>query len=850
FATVTVTDVQVIPDRTTEIDVTMQEEVLQGEEIVVVAERPIVERDRTTTTAFVDQKQIEALPVTSVSEIIDLQAGVVEGHFRGGRTNEVSYVVNGVPINNPYNNTAAFEVEQNMISSLEVITGVFNAEYGQATSGVVNIETKSAPSKWTASALGFVRAIASTRKYPFLNRVVEDGQSLTDLRYDNFVEQEYSLWDIADPTNRVEGNLTVGGPIVKEKLGVVLNARYVNDRGTLFGRDLFRPGDYSSYIINPPLFGYRDPENPQQDYVIESTGTGDFVPMSTGERLSLNGTAVLQIARPLKLEYNVFFQDGNSQGFSHSGKYVPDGRNTGYFSNITHIVGLRYVFSGKTFGNLSYSFQNDKYDSYLYKDSSNPLLVPSNFASQTGEYAFRVGGNDLFSVDQRTRSHNIVASISSQVSRAIQIKTGVQARFYELDNDSYPILHIITGSDNRTSRPTSWNVLIPDEQDWRRNILKVKPREISAYVQDKIELTNLIINTGVRFDLFDPNYIVPRFWSQADSAYVRDPSNPADSIYNRIDTSVKYQFSPRVGVAFPISERGVIRFSYGMFFQVPNYSDIFANPNYTLNRGGTVTNFGNPDIQPQRTSTFEIGLQQGVTDALGMELTLFTKDVRELLASEIQLTDSGDFIVRSINRTYGTVRGFTLSIFQRPIGPVAWTVDYTLQFADGSYAVSGDQFLRVRNGLDETFSLARLEWDRRHVVNNTVTVSPTDDLRLTLINRLTTGRPYTSVRSFVQSTVPYNVDRPTSFLSDLRVYYKPFFLPTENAQIFLQVDNLFDSKIQTQVYSDSGTATETPTLERNRNVQIQGLNTIDEYFSRQDFFGAPRRVALGLSLNF
>ncbi|MEM6648549.1 MAG: TonB-dependent receptor, partial [Bacteroidota bacterium] len=134
FARKTVEDVRVNIGETTRIDFEMREEVFEGEEIVVTAEREIVQVDRTTTTAFVDSEQLEALPVQTVQGAINLQAGVVAGRFRGGRTGEVATFINGVPINNVFNNSQSFEVEQNMVSQIEVISGVFAAEYGQAMS--------------------------------------------------------------------------------------------------------------------------------------------------------------------------------------------------------------------------------------------------------------------------------------------------------------------------------------------------------------------------------------------------------------------------------------------------------------------------------------------------------------------------------------------------------------------------------------------------------------------------------------------------------------------------------------------------------------------------------------------
>ena len=99
YATVIVKNVEVIVDKTTTVDVELEPAVLEGQEVVVTAQRPIVEKDRTTTTSFISSSQLEALPLVSINEAINKQAGVVDGHFRGGRIGEVAYLVNGVPIN-------------------------------------------------------------------------------------------------------------------------------------------------------------------------------------------------------------------------------------------------------------------------------------------------------------------------------------------------------------------------------------------------------------------------------------------------------------------------------------------------------------------------------------------------------------------------------------------------------------------------------------------------------------------------------------------------------------------------------------------------------------------------------
>jgi hypothetical protein len=836
FAEFRVTDIEVNPDRTTTIDVRMREAVIEGQEVTVVAERPLVQRDRTTTTAVVNERQIANLPVVNLAQIVNLQAGVVDGHFRGGRRNEVSYMVNGVPINNPYTNTAGFEVEQNMVSSLEVISGVFNAEYGQAMSGVVNITTRGVSDRWTASALGYLRTFATNREMEFVERTSAPGEGLS---FSDFRSSPVSFTEAADFTNLLDGQMTVGGPLVKDKLGVRVTGRYVRDKGHFIGRDLFRPSDATLYVNTPPPGGYTDPQNPQADWRIMSTGSGDFVSMSDGERFSINAAAVYEASRRLKLDYNLFMQSGSYRGFNHFRKYTPFGQNTEASLNMTHILGTRYTLTNTTFLNLSYSFQRNDYDNRLYPTPTDGRHVSPEAANRVGAFAFAVSGNDLYVVDHRTSSHTIVGNITSQVNRIHQVKSGFQLRYHVLDNESFDI------DVNQATGQAS-----PASERWRRTVLNARPLELSAFIQDKMEVEDLIINAGVRFDLFSPDFDIPLDWDQANRRYIRDPSNPADSLLNRRASSTKRQISPRIGIAFPISSTGVIRFSYGLFFQLPELSQVYVNPAYVVNEYAPITRYGNADIRPQTTSTFEIGLQQGLTEDLGMEITLYTRDIRNLIGDRITYdVGTTNYVVRYINRDYGTVRGVTFSLFQRPRGKLSWNVDYTLQYASGSSAISGDAFQRVEAGLGETLTLTRLDWDRRHSLNATVTYEPIQGLNMTMVNRLNSGNPYTTVRSFVSSYIRNNKDRPYFYLADLRMYYKPAFIG-RNVSVLFQLDNLFDATPEYGIYSDSGNAFETIDKERNRGSILQGINTIDDYFYRQDFLGAPRRVSVGINLQF
>ncbi|NNE35481.1 MAG: TonB-dependent receptor, partial [Rhodothermales bacterium] len=662
FTTVSVSNVKVIVDKTTTVDFTLQEEVLQGEEIVVIAESPIVQVDRTTTTSVLDKEQLEALPVTNLGEAINLQAGVVDGHFRGGRTGEVAYLVNGVPINNAFSSDASFEIEQNMVESLEVISGVFNAEYGQALSGVVNVVTKGLPRKWSGSFLGHVGAIASDRDMEFIKRNVGPG---TGLSADDFTSEFVPFSTAAEFPNQVDIQASLGGPIIKDKLGIQASVRLLDDNSFFIGRNLFAPSD-SSQNLNSGL--------PREFWSIESTGDGEFVSMNTTNRISVNSSLSYNLSSKIKVDYNVFVQDGEFRGFSQSQKYVPDGRNRVEFFNQTHILGLRFAIDEKSFANLSYSYLNDKTDVRLYESAFDERYVSSSLSSLQGSNAFQVGGNDLFTSDQLTETHTVVGDYSRQVNRVHLMKAGFLVRLHNLDNRDFGI--------ERSFR--TGNLPQPSPDQFSDNSLKTSPKEFAVYLQDKMEFTGLIVNAGLRYDYFQADYQIPIDWTQAADEQIPDPANPSNLISNRQDADVQMQVSPRLGIAFPISATGVMRFSAGLFFQIPAFNQLYQNPEYEVNPQSSSNTYGNPGIEPERTLSFEVGLQQGLTDDMGVELTIFSKDVRNLTGQEILRDPNGNFAVRAINRDYGTIRGVTASLFQRPDGPVSWTLDYTLQFAEGT----------------------------------------------------------------------------------------------------------------------------------------------------------------------
>jgi outer membrane receptor protein involved in Fe transport len=843
FATTKVEEVEVIVDKTTEVNMTMREEVIEGQEIVVTAERPIVEKDRTTTTAYISSKQLEDLPLVSVNEAVNQQAGVVDGHFRGGRTGEVAYLVNGVPINNAYNNSAAFEVEQNMVSSLEVISGVFNAEYGQALSGVVNIVTKGVSNEWSADFLGYTGTIFSGRELEFVRRDAEAGQFLS---IDDFSTENVSYTEASTKFANYDVQFSAGGPIIKDKLGFQATARYVKSPGHLIGRNLFSPDDQQLSITDRGIVRGLASNN-SENWILESTGDGGFEELNYQDRYSLNTSLVYEVTGNLKIDYNLFLQSLDGRNYDHSYKYNPSGINKYYNVSQNHILGIRYTMGQNSFANFSYSYLNDQGEFKLYNSAQDteldPRYVGPDFAEQQGQDAFRLGGNYLSSSEDITQTHTIVTDFTSQLNNVVLFKTGLSARFHNIDNESFGITAIEVGGGEE--------VLIRSINPLANSTLEVSPYEAAGYAQAKFEFEDLIINAGLRFDYFEPDFVVPIDINQASKEFISNPetANPNDSLYNRKAAPTSFQLSPRLGIAFPISETGVMRFSAGLFFQTPQLNLLYTNNEFELNTAGNTT-YGNAALKPERTLSFEVGLQQGLSETLGMDLTVYSKDIRNLTGLEVR-REGGNFNSRLVNLDYGTVKGATLSLYQRGAGPISWTIDYTLQFASGSSSDPQQNLILAQEERAPIIRINRLNWDRRNVLNNTITWASEVGFTISMINSLQTGTPYTSERQERQSTIPNNEDRPLWFNSDARIFYKPPSLG-HDIQLFFQVDNIFDAAPDFSIYNDTGLATESVDLARRLATGSNpgGINSYTEWYLSPDRVGAPRTIKLGLSFKF
>ena len=864
YATQRVEGVRVNVDLTTTVNIELGEEVFEGEEVVVTADAVLVRRDLTSSEFRVTSETIESLPVQEVGDILSAQAGITTSssgiHIRGGRSKEVAYFVDGVRVTDAYDGSVAIQIENQGIEELQVIAGTYNAEYGQANSGIINVVTKEPASDFSGSFEAF------SGTYAVLGDGGDDvlrGQNVDAYAVRNGIQfadvDPYSYLEF-DPTQYYNLQASLSGPILKERLGFYALGRYFKNEGWLYGARLFNPDG--------------------------TLGDSALVSMNPYEKFSGQAQLKLQLGRGMFISLLGLgsFATGTDLGDRYLGyRQAPGGLPTfedkGYNLNLqfTHTLSAT-TFYTLNVANYYKDFQRGTFDSPLDTLYNTPFLGSTPDSVQTapgsdvyirvpsGTGRFLRGGVDLGRFNRNTNSYLFKGDITSQVQDHHLAKLGFEVRFDDLYLQGFDL---VPG--------TSPNgLVIPDVTSRRYAEFDVQPFSASAYIQDKAEYDDFIVNAGLRFDYFDPRAQVPvdpsdpnifnplkpiNIYNDLDGDGVISDDEEVDKNRKTIDeraaywyedASVKLQISPRLGVAYPITDAGVIHFSYGHFLQIPTFEFLFNNPGYKVPGAisGSYGPFGNADLEPQRTVMYEIGIQQGIGADLLLDVTGFYRDVRDWVSTSplIPTAAAGvDYVIYD-NKDYSNVRGLTLALSKRFSGGYAFDLDYTFQVAEGSNSNPEEDFFAQQGGAQPRLILIPLEWDQRHTLNGSVIVGG-GTWGASVLARLGSGYPYTPV--IASSDGGFEVPppeatnssrRPVTFQTDLYAY-KDLPVAGVTPRIFLQVYNLFDARNANTVYGDTGQ----PDVTRDAQV----LSSYDAgYFVRPDFYSEPRRVQLGLQVSF
>lgn len=906
-----VNNVGVNVDYTTTLNIQLRESSVELGEVVVEGERnPLIRQDQTNPVVAVTSESFQTLPVTTIGEVIGLQAGVVTSddgtlHIRGGRSNEIAYTLNGISVNNPYDNLSSIGVATNAVQEVTVSTGTFSAEYGNALSGVVNYVTKEGGQNVSGSLRLLTGDYYTNNQtvFPHLNR--------------------YNLFN----TSRAE--MTLGGPLGIEDLTFYASGVFDRNNGHLYGNRIYRPTDMSiqpsEFIKTLPLLDslgrfYSDPNTPGQyvyvnderlntrtdapyffnplggtvkyidSYYRNSNGqwdkvkvpyidnpglpTGDsaLIPLNTSRSYNVQANISYRISSTMKIKYEAVYDNAESKdAYYYSYRYNPDGRPTNYSNGLVQTLDWTHTLSNAAFYTAKLSMTESHDKTYAFEDINDPRYLPSFYQSTLINTGFLTGGVFLGRTFRSTKSLGGKFDLQAQMFNDHEVKIGGELRLHTLDLESYTLefynvknpSEVIDDFQDVYKDSMQYAARVPGIEGGYTRYTR-KPVQLSLYVQDKIELEkSFILNAGLRYEYFDPsaryNPNLSDEYSNLGVIFVTKGLKPA---------SVKHTFSPRISMAYPITDQGVIRFSYGHFYQLGNLSQLYRNPNFRAT--GTPT-FGNADVRPQRSVQYEVGLQQGLTPDLRLEVVAFYKDVRDYLYSQTVKAGKGDIqYVILTNLDYANSRGITVSLYQRraPGSIFSSSVDYTFAIAEGNRTEPVDELFynELSQKSSETF-LVPLDFDRTHTLNTTLNLTEPDDYSISSTIRLQTGSPYTpsipaSLSTQLSRFIQNSSTKPFQWSVDLKME-KFFVFGGMRYSIFALVDNVFNTENEISVYSNSGRALYNanqiadPTAFQDIRTRIlrgdKGLiplSAIDNYYADPQNLSRPRLIRFGISMLF
>jgi len=833
-----VTDIQVTSGQTTRIDIELNETVIVGEEMIVQAERPLVQKDLTASKKSIIAEEIEALPVESIFGIIATTAGVTTGafgelHVRGGRQNEISYLVDGLAVSNPFStNGINTQVAIDAIEELTVISGAFNAEYGKAMSAVVNLVTKEGGEQIEGSVTAYAGDYLTTNNDLFL---LPEGINLN--------------------STTLEGSLS--GPIpIGKRLRFLVSGRYDNNDGHLYGIRHHLPSDSANFNTNPwyyeiqgiPWWDYADSTVTLSDGS-EVGGLGLELPdervgMNPNQRFNVLSKLSAKLTNNTQLEYSYLVDNSERQGFSFAYRYNPDGVTTNRRNNQNHSLHFTHTLSTLSFYTVKLSYANAAYENFLYEDPLDPRYVKDVGGTGGGNVTGFPGNNYLFAGNQKFHIYEDSQSLRGKVDLTRQfgitheVKIGVDVQQHNLSRQNFIVLY----DGNRYLEPTVESVENPSHDRYQDQ----KVLELSAYAQDKLEFDNFIINAGLRFERFDPK-----------GTFIPDLFNPQGELES---ASTKNLFLPRVGVSFPITERGIIHFSYGHFAQMPSLRNLYVNPEFEFPKGSIPT-FGNTNLRPERTVQYEFGVQQQIGEMLAIHVTGYFKNIRDYMALQLvrHSTIAGEDLYNIyLNKAYANVTGVTVSLTKRkaPNGFLAATLDYTFQIAEGSDDDANRFFFNRLSGRENELEVVPLSFDQRHVISTTITLSRSRKFGLSFDGQFSTGYPYSPFILDQNVDLPTRSGRRPSKINLNAHLFRQFTVSDLNVRAFVKVFNLLDRLNENFVFNDTGRATYSLSAQRNvhatwePNYGLPGIRTLEEYDSRPHWYSSPRLVRIGLTVSF
>jgi outer membrane receptor protein involved in Fe transport len=870
YQTITTSDVRVTTGLTTEIDFQLPAEGVSVEDVVVIAERPLIQKDNTNKIRTTTSEDIDILPVRGVDNILSLTAGVVQEadaiFIRGGRQDEVGFYLEGANIKNPELGGRAVTIPQDALEEIQVQAGGYTAEFGGSNAGIIRQQLKSGSNQINASFEYITDNITFKSKDDAFN-----GEDRLGTYWFGYSEMSAVL----------------SGPIFDPKYRFFLNFNNVYNRDTdpqpypgINLGTIYDAGSRDSVNLVYPAGPVRN--NSRDVYSLAGTLTFDFSPVSvrlagtysdiTGDLInnaqSRNWTPVLSFLNPRVGERNI---------------------NDGSFSaKLTHVVTPKVFY--EIIGGYYLENQEDfdpwlKADYWTYGDSVANAQAGwvwersqkdvdgkkiGRYQTPTVRDVFGFGFNGYGEVpvnyQQRDRAGlNFSGALTYFAGKHHTVKLGGEYQSYTLRRWTVARQDLLAGKlasrlsadPNANEEQVKRELLITEgvnnygydvfgnkiDKDYDDPLTSYQDGEyfgphepvfIGAYIQDRIDFNDIIINAGLRFDYFD-----------VDNYQLKDPAFPdagmdvtsGEFIPEGWEKSSTTSYvSPRLGISFPVTDNTVFHAQYGQFVQQTRLLDIYQGYYRTsseIKGGFFIPAPVGKGIDPSRTTQYELGFTQLLTDFLSFDITMYYKDVKDQVVFISQDTDPNSAFQSYstlANGDFATTKGIEITFNMRRYERIAGSAAIAFQDARGTGSFPNSNRGIVGAPLENRAFVpayvSPLVFNNavRGNINLDYRFGPNDgpsvlhDFGVSLLTVFTSGHPYTKGEGgsnlegdprFRSPVEPLNASStPSTIQVDLRVDKTIPIYDRLAVNLYIQVQNLLDTRNVENVFLRTGSATD------------------------------------------
>ena len=895
YQTATVTQQRVLSGQTTRVDFRLPTQAVELEAITVQGDiSPLAPRDKTVSKAIVTGDVVNELPIDNVRSVITLQPGVVETNdvrgqvIRGGRPGEASVYVDGVLVRN-FNtgSQSVLNVGTNAVEEANLLLGGYGAEFGSAQSGIINYVTRQGPSRYTG-ALGFGTDAFMPKDMSWGHSRLEAslGGPLVSNKLGFHLALTATGMEDATPNFLEDIDAADSIPVQRVFFRPVRQVQYTDANGQPLVDSQGNPITYTEFE--------------------EITDLGKRQPYSNGDIYTASGTLHWSLGPATRFTFGalqsrnqglgvVLTANQPAAGFSNAWQSRPKGMPAFAFTSYLLRGGLEQILyqtaESQASVRLNVAYGQDKQQAGQRADTLSLEPESPDFLG------FKFSKYDFLFEDRMTyekyaaRLDSINAGLATQpltLVETVGLSTAEGTPFFDIDqgaDNPYGILGYVNGQGlsgygeavektltfdldldwqaNRVHRlgagfelykkevtNLAFNAASPVVSTFFHNVYRVKPTIAAVWVKDRMDVGEMVLDLGLRYDYFDtdakypelPGLVLPFVPDNTPEGLAlcsAAPTTPGGTCLPRfMEQEAISTLSPRLGVAFPVTEATNFRLSYGHFFQIPQFNQLFSNINTDLSKSNTNSPFGRP-IDAMKAVQFEAGISHLFNSETILDVTAYNKDKLADASFRISLINwpssrQGPQDARLLTGLdFGNTKGLDIRLTRRMGEGFTTIVGYSYLNARGtgadplSYINSFGRFTDPVTGapLTPAQALQFQDFDQRHKFSLAMTANwgADDDNALLRNTNISVTSLAGSGFPFTRSSTPSALGRgatgarftelinasrmPWTFNADARIT-RGVRLGAMNLSLFADARNLLNTRNQVDVYGFTGSPTD------------------------------------------